>query len=73
MYPDAADTVEGISAWWMRQSGKNISTQDVIAVVTDLCSKRFLNGKALDPHRVVYSLNKTKSDEIKKMLIANNE
>ena len=67
-HPNAGDTLEGISSWWIRESLVQMKVEEVSRCVSQLVSEGILRERALEKAGVVYFLNKEKLDAIRNAL-----
>jgi hypothetical protein len=67
-HPDACDTLEGITEWWVTREIINVKIQEVSAVVSILISRGLLVEKKTSASVARYHLNKDKVDEIRTLI-----
>lgn len=67
-HPDAKDTLEGISQWWLLKEWTEMKFQEIEATLSDLVSRGLViegRREGLPPY---YWLNRVKQDEISQLL-----
>ncbi len=61
-HPNAADTIEGISKWWLPGQGIDVSRLIIQKALDYLCSKSVVKCNANLSGNKVYSSNKAKAE-----------
>jgi len=61
-HPNAADTIEGITKWWLPEQGFEVSSLIVQQALNYLSSKSVVKCNANLSGNKVYSSNKTKAE-----------
>jgi len=67
-HPDASDTIEGITHWWVSREIIKLKIAEVSDVVSELVSQGLLLQRLTGNSVVVLSLNKGKIDEIRRIV-----
>ncbi len=67
-HPDAKDTIEGISQWWMPSHRKAPSRDAVQSAIDELLTRGWIVRRETSPSHVVYGLDKRHLDAITNML-----
>jgi hypothetical protein len=70
-HPDAGDSIEGITNWWVLHEGVETEVDKVVEVVDELVSKGLLREVKNSTETKFYFVNKSKLPEISKLF--NNE
>ena len=66
--PDAKDTLEGITRWWLLQERIDQKLEEVASCLDFLVSKGFIIEKTIDNKRKYYQVNREKLKEISEIL-----
>lgn len=71
-HPDAQDTLEGITYWWLLEQQIKTSISTVRVALTDLLSKELIVEQGDDEQRVRYAVNPAKLSEIRMLVASDN-
>ena len=72
-HPDAQDTLEGISEWWLLEETILRKYAEVQAALATLVDRGFVLEKRVVNLGTLYCLNKVKSDQITKIVLEERE
>jgi len=67
-HPDACDTIEGITHWWVTREVIEVKIEEVSDVLTVLLRQDLVLKKTAVNSVVMYTINKAKLDEIKEII-----
>jgi hypothetical protein len=67
-HPDAKDTAEGITNWWLRARGSNVNDMEVKEAINDLVARDWLTVSGSLSHDQIYSLNPARRRELQQLL-----
>ena len=60
LYPFAADTLDGVTNWWLMKRGINASSDMVLQALEKLVQSGLLDKKKLHDNSVIYTLSARK-------------
>ena len=69
-HPDAKDTIQGISCWWLPEENGEWGKEEVQEALDTLVARGWVTARRIAPSRTLYGLNKKKLEEIKAFLRA---
>jgi hypothetical protein len=72
-HPEAQDTLEGISEWWLLEETIIRKYAEVEAALTNLVDQGFVLEKRVVNLGTLYCLNRIKTDQIKKLVREESE
>lgn len=67
-HPEAQDTVEGITEWWLLEQRVAAAVANVEAVLTDLVKRGFLLVSKCEDGRLCYRFNRESEREVRSHL-----
>lgn len=68
VHPDAKDTLQGIAEWWLLKEWTEQKFQQIEASISDLVSRGLVVERRREGSSPYYWLNRTKQDEISRIL-----
>jgi Fe2+ or Zn2+ uptake regulation protein len=63
-HPDAKDTLEGITHWWLADAETGVKPSDVISALDALVSKGWVTASSVGQGTCVYGLERVRRAEI---------
>ena len=69
--PNAMDTIEGITEWWILSENINLNLTNVQNALDTLLAENLIQKKSYNGQRVYYQLNKDKMGDIDKLYHSN--
>ncbi|HYP30149.1 MAG TPA: hypothetical protein VE262_25815 [Blastocatellia bacterium] len=66
--PDAEDSLEGITEWWILQQNIRVESRRVSTALKQLLEKELISEVAGLDNRTYYRINRSKYDQIKQLL-----
>jgi hypothetical protein len=67
-HPDALDEAEGILAWWFSEERVRIGVRTLEKILQDLVEQDLILARNIPGDRVVYSLNKSRKEDIARFI-----
>lgn len=71
--PNAMDTLEGITEWWILSENINMNLAKIQRALDTLLEKNLIQKKSYNGQKVYYQLNKEKISDINRICHSNTE